>query len=78
MSITTWSFRNRIWASRRVDHAYPEQFAEQQHLPDSLKGRRFYNPGQLGYEKQVLDRLKAWWQNKGRPEAGEGPPEPGP
>ncbi|OGO43448.1 MAG: AAA family ATPase [Chloroflexi bacterium RBG_16_60_22] len=62
----------------KYDHDYPEHFAEQQHLPDSLKGRRFYNPGQLGYEKQVLDRLKAWWQNKGRPEAGEGPPEPGP
>ncbi|MFH1647802.1 MAG: replication-associated recombination protein A [Chloroflexota bacterium] len=62
----------------KYDHDYPEHFAEQQHLPDSLKGRKFYNPGKMGYEKQVMDRLKVWWQNKGKPEAGEEPPEPGP
>ena len=33
---------------------------EQQHLPDSLKDKKFYFPGELGYEKQVNDRLKAW------------------
>ena len=48
-------------------HDYPEHFVEQQHLPDSLKGRQFYTPGKLGYEKQVADRIKSWWQNKGKP-----------
>jgi putative ATPase len=41
---------------------------EQQHLPDSLKGKRFYTPGGFGYEKQVISRLKNWWQKKVSPE----------
>jgi len=47
-------------------HNYPEHFVEQQNLPDSLKGKRFYTPGDQGYEKQVIARLKAWWQGKGK------------
>ena len=58
-------------------HDYPEHFVEQQHLPDSLKDKKFYTPGILGYEKQVVDRLKAWWQKKDKPKATEGPTEPG-
>jgi putative ATPase len=59
-------------------HDYPEHFVEQQHLPDSLKGKRFYTPGKFGYEKQVLDRLKAWWRKKTGPEAAEDDGEPTP
>ncbi len=44
-------------------HDYPEHFAGQQNLPDSLKGKRFYTPGDQGYEKQVAERLKAWWES---------------
>jgi putative ATPase len=59
-------------------HDYPEHFVEQQHLPDSLKDKKFYTPGKLGYEKQVVARLKAWWQKKGKPKetAGQTEPEP--
>jgi putative ATPase len=56
-------------------HDYPEHIVEQQHLPDSMKGKQFYTPGNLGYEKQVLDRLKAWWQKKNQPEGPEAPGE---
>jgi len=45
-------------------HDYPEHFVEQQYLPDSLKGKRFYTPGAQGYEKQVGERLKGWWDSK--------------
>jgi putative ATPase len=54
-------------------HDFTKHFVEQQHLPDSLKGKKFYNPGKLGYEKQVVSRLKTWWQKKGQPEAEEVP-----
>ncbi|MFC1971445.1 replication-associated recombination protein A [Chloroflexota bacterium] len=57
-------------------HDYPEHFAEQQHLPDSLKGRQFYTPGNQGYEKQVVARLKTWWQKKGKAEAMDNQTEP--
>jgi len=47
-------------------HDYPEHFVEQQNLPDSLQSKQFYSPGVLGYEKQIIARLKNWWQGKGR------------
>jgi len=56
-------------------HDYPGHFVEQQHLPDSMKDRHFYTPGKLGYEKQVVARLKAWWQKKGKPKGAEEPGE---
>jgi putative ATPase len=57
-------------------HDYPEHFVEQQNLPDSLKDKQFYTPGKLGYEQQVVDRLKTWWQKKKKPKEMEEPTEP--
>ena len=45
-------------------HDYPGHFAGQQNLPHSLQGKRYYIPSDQGYEKQVADRLKAWWQEE--------------
>ena len=45
-------------------HDYPEHFVEQQNLPDSLKGRRYYTPSDQGFEKEIERRLKAWWEKK--------------
>jgi len=45
-------------------HDYPEHFVEQQNLPDSLQGKKFYTPGEQGYEKQVIERLNNWWAEK--------------
>jgi len=42
-------------------HDYPEHFVQQQGLPDSLKGKRFYTPGDQGYEREVAARLQGWW-----------------
>jgi putative ATPase len=49
-------------------HDYPDHIVSQEHLPDALKGREFYTPGKLGYEKQVMERLKEWWRKKGEME----------
>lgn len=40
----------------RYDHAYPDHYSGQDHLPQSLRGRRYYIPGELGSEA----RLKEW------------------
>ena len=48
-------------------HDYPGHFVEQQNLPDSLQGKRYYTPGDQGYEKQVAAQLKVWRQQKGKP-----------
>ena len=39
-------------------------FVEQQYLPDNLKNKRFYQPGDQGYEKQVMNRLSEWWSKR--------------
>ena len=48
-------------------HDYPDNFVEQQNLPDSLQNKRFYTPSEQGFEKEVVDRLKSWWRNYGKP-----------
>jgi putative ATPase len=42
-------------------HDYPGHFVEQQNLPSSLQGKRYYLPGDQGYEKEIAARLKRWW-----------------
>ena len=42
-------------------HDYEGHFAEQEFLPPSLKGRRYYQPTQEGTEKEIGERLKQWW-----------------
>jgi putative ATPase len=56
-------------------HDFPGHVVDQQHLPDALKGKQFYTPGNLGYEKQIQARLKAWWLKKSGPGETEGPAE---
>ena len=43
-------------------HDYPEHYVEQQYLPDEIKDAKFYFPTEIGYEKNMkerLDRLKS-------------------
>jgi putative ATPase len=47
-------------------HDYEGHFVEQQNLPDSVKDKKFYTPGDQGNEQQVAERLKKW-----RPEKNE-------
>lgn len=39
-------------------HDFPEHYVEQQYLPDEIVGRRFYRPTDIGYEKQISERLQ--------------------
>jgi putative ATPase len=40
------------------DHAFPDHHSGQQHLPDALKDRRYYTPGNLGYEEKIKEWLE--------------------
>ncbi len=44
-------------------HDYPDHFVKQQNLPSTLQGKRYYIPGDQGYEKEITARLKRWWGN---------------
>jgi len=37
----------------------------EQCLPDKLKGRRYYKPTDIGYERNISERLKGWRNKKG-------------
>ena len=52
-------------------HDYPEHFVEQKNLPDRLQGRRYYSPGEQGYEREISDRLRKWWASRGNRQAPE-------
>jgi putative ATPase len=41
-------------------HEFPEHWIAQQYLPATLKGKHWYEPGELGYEKQIKERLMHW------------------
>ena len=45
----------------RYAHDFGGHFAGQQNLPDALRGKRFYEPGDQGHEVTVRARLEAWW-----------------
>jgi len=42
----------------KYPHNYPGHYVRQQYLPDELQGRRYYEPGTLGYEREIAKRLK--------------------
>ncbi len=39
-------------------HDYPEHYVKQQYLPDEIKNERFYNPTDIGCEKEIKERLE--------------------
>ena len=44
----------------KYPHAYPGHHVPQQYLPDELESRRYYEPGEQGYEKLIKERLANW------------------
>lgn len=47
-------------AEYRYAHDAPEHYVAQTYLPDVLKGRSLYQPGHLGFEKKVVERIAHW------------------
>jgi len=45
----------------RYDHAEGGHAGGQEYLPEALRGTRWYEPGDSGYEKTIAERL-AWWR----------------
>jgi putative ATPase len=54
-------------AGYRYDHAEPEAFAAgQEYLPDVLRGAKWYEPTDRGFEKTIGERLEFWASIKRR------------
>ena len=39
-------------------HEFPEGYVKQQFLPDKLKGRKYYEPKNIGYERYIKEHLE--------------------
>ena len=53
-------------------HDYEGNFTPTENLPESVRGHRYYRPGDQGYEIEVRERLRKWWGE--RSERGDGSP----
>ncbi|HVP77652.1 MAG TPA: replication-associated recombination protein A [Thermodesulfobacteriota bacterium] len=48
----------------KYPHDYPDHFVEEEYLPENLRGRVYYQPTDLGFEKEVRKRLEYWRRKK--------------
>lgn len=42
----------------KYPHSYTGAYVEEDYLPDSLKGKKYYKPSDRGYEKEIDERMK--------------------
>ncbi len=44
----------------KYPHDFENHFVVQQYLPDDVREKIYYKPGELGYEKQIAERVREW------------------
>ncbi|MBQ9438722.1 MAG: replication-associated recombination protein A, partial [Lachnospiraceae bacterium] len=48
-----------IGVGYKYAHDFPGHYVAQQYLPDKLVGKSFFEPGELGYEERIRERLSS-------------------
>src|SRR5438093_4286424 len=48
-------------AGYKYAHAYADAYVPQDYLPEALRGAKWYEPTDFGYEKTVKERME-WWE----------------
>lgn len=51
-------------ADYKYAHSYQNNFSEQEYLPESISGMKFYEPGNNAREKELREFLKQKWSGK--------------
>jgi len=51
-------------AGYQYPHDFEGHYVEQEYLPEKLRGSRFYEPSENGWEKTLKERLAAWRAKK--------------
>jgi putative ATPase len=46
-------------------HDSPSGYLAQEYLPEILRGKKFYEPNQFGFEKRIRERMEWWEAQKG-------------
>lgn len=52
----------------KYPHDFEEHFVAQQYLPDGVRDKIYYRPGNLGYEREIAERLRIWREKMGKRE----------
>jgi putative ATPase len=52
----------------KYPHNYEGNYVPEEYLPESLRGRRFYQPSDSGFEAELRKRLEQLLQAKGKPD----------
>ncbi len=45
----------------KYPHDYDYHFIPQEYFPEGVKNKKFYEPGDIGFEKEIKKRMK-WWE----------------
>jgi len=53
-------------AGYQYAHDAPDALVDQEHLPESLRARRYYRPADRGLEAELARRLEAWRRTRAR------------
>jgi putative ATPase len=61
----------------RYAHDHEGAYVPQEYLPEALRGQRWYEPSDLGYEKTVKERIEWWESVKQAARGGSGGAAPG-
>ena len=48
----------------KYPHDYPDHFVAEEYLPENLRGRTYYRPADLGFEREIRKRLEYWRRRK--------------
>ncbi len=48
----------------RYAHDFEGNFANQEFLPEEIKGTKLYDPGNNPRENEIRRSLKGWWKEK--------------
>jgi putative ATPase len=60
-------------AGYQYAHDYEDHFAGQRNLPEEIADKRFYEPGALGYEASLRERVEAWRKARASSDASAKP-----
>lgn len=44
----------------KYPHNFPEHFVKEDYLPENLKGKKYYQPTDFGFEKEIKKRIEYW------------------
>jgi len=58
------SLMDEVGYGRGYEYQHDKPDTQQTYLPDNLKGKKFYEPKEVGFEREIIKRLEYWKKMK--------------